>query len=83
MQIYYFHLRDGTDVLLDSEGLMLLDIDAAIATALREARAIIGADALEGRIELDQRIDVEDERGVIVHSLQFEEAVQVARRACI
>jgi hypothetical protein len=79
VQIYYFHLRNGADVLLDPDGQMLLDLKAVIARALWEARAIIGADAVHGKIELGPRIDVEDEHGVIVHSLQFEQAVQVTR----
>jgi hypothetical protein len=78
---YYFHLRNGSDVLLDPEGQLLADLKAVIASALREARALIGADAIHGKIELGPRIDVEDEHGVIVHSLQFEDAVQIARGA--
>jgi hypothetical protein len=81
MQIYFFHLRDGVDVVLDQEGSMLGGMDAVIARALSEARSIIGADARAGKITLDQRIDVEDEAGVIVHSLQFEDAVRVTRGA--
>jgi hypothetical protein len=56
---------------------MMADERAAIAAALIEARAIIAADVRDGTIELDQRIDVGDERGVIVHSLPFREAVQI------
>jgi len=79
MKIYYFHLRDGADVLLDPDGRMLIDMPAVLAAALLEARAIIGADARGGKIALDQRIDVEDALGVIVHSLPFEKAVQITR----
>jgi hypothetical protein len=81
MPIYYFHLCNGGDVLLDPDGQMLVDMGAVIAMALREARAIIGADALQGKIGLGQRIEVENERGAIVHRLQFEDAVQVTRGA--
>ena len=79
MKTYFFHLRDGIDVLLDPDGRQLVDVAAAIAAALIEARSIIGADALLGTIMLEQRIDVEDELGAIVHSLAFEDAVQVIR----
>jgi hypothetical protein len=79
MKTYYFHLRDGTDTLLDADGRVLPNIGSVIALALAEARAIIGADALEGRIELAQRIDVEDEQGTLVHRLEFEDAVQITR----
>jgi hypothetical protein len=77
--IYYFHLCDGTDVLLDPEGRSLPDMNAVIALSLVEARAIIGAEALQGKIALEQRIEVEDELGAIVHTLPFEDAVRVTR----
>jgi hypothetical protein len=79
MKTYFFHLRDGVDVLLDPDGRQLTGLPAAIAAALVEARSIIGADALLGTILLEQRIDVEDELGTIVHSLEFEDAVQLVR----
>ena len=79
MKTYFFHLRDGVDVLLDPDGRQLVDLAAAIAATLVEARSIIGADALLGTIMLEQRIDVEDELGAIVHSLAFEDAVHVVR----
>jgi uncharacterized protein DUF6894 len=79
MQTFYFHLRDGADILLDPEGRQLAGLDAVIGAALLEARSILGADALDGKIALEQRIDVEDDLGVIIHTLHFEDAVQVTR----
>jgi hypothetical protein len=79
MQTYYFHLRNGSDTLLDNEGRNLSSIDSVVAMALLEARSIIGADALDGKIALEQRIDVENGLGAIVHTLRFEDAVQVTR----
>ena len=81
MPTYYFHLRNGSDTLLDHEGRKLLGIESAMAIALLEARSIIGADALDGKIALGQRIDVEDGLGAIVHTLQFEDAVHITRGA--
>lgn len=60
MARYYFHLRDGRDVLLDPEGVELNGLPAAQAEALRSARAILAAEVLEGRVPLYMRIDVED-----------------------
>jgi hypothetical protein len=77
MSLYYFHLRDGTDVLLDEEGREMDETDGIAAAALIEARSIISADANLGYIKLDQRIDVEDERRHIVHSLEFADAVEI------
>lgn len=77
MQSYLFHLRDGSDVLLDPDGRELPSLEAVAAAALYEARAIISADALGGRINLAQEIQVEDESGSIVHRLDLRDAVSV------
>ena len=42
-----------------------------------EARSIISQDALEGRIELGYRIDVQDAAGELVHSLRFTDAIKI------
>jgi len=81
LHTYYFHLRDGTDVLLDPDGRVLPNLDAVVGTALNEARAIISADARGGSISLRHRIDVEDELGAVVHSINFEDAVKIDRVA--
>jgi hypothetical protein len=78
MARFYFHLCDGADVLLDDEGRELDRHDVA-AAALAEARAMISADALTGRIFLGQSIEVRDHLGNIVHRQSFEDAVLVSR----
>jgi hypothetical protein len=77
MPRYYFHLRDGEDVLLDPEGRELSHPGAVEQMALNEARAIIADDALGGKIKLLQRIDVENEAGVLIHRLLFVDAVSI------
>jgi hypothetical protein len=80
MALYYFHLCDGVDVLLDAEGRELAS-EMIPAAALAEARAIIAADAREGHIVLDQNIEVRDAAGATVHSIAFEDAVRVTHQA--
>ena len=80
MTRYYFHLCDGTDVLLDEEGRELEDSQIGPA-AIAEARAIIAADVSTGHIFLDQSIEVKDSNGRLVHRLLFEEAVRVTHQA--
>jgi hypothetical protein len=77
--LYYFHLRDGEDLLLDPDGRELVSAAAIESATLIEARSIIGSDAAEGTIKLSYRIDVEDASGRIVHSLEFEDAVEIVR----
>jgi hypothetical protein len=77
MPLYYFHLRDGVDLLLDPEGRQLDGPEAIPKAALIEARSIIGDDAKNGRILLDQHIDVEDASKNILHTLHFADAVEI------
>jgi hypothetical protein len=77
MPLYFFHLRDGEDILLDPEGTYLEGQAAIEKTALEAARSIIGDDALKGHISLRHHIDVEDEAGSIVHCLAFNDAVTI------
>ena len=77
MARYYFHLRDGRDILLDPEGVDLDGLEAARAKALLSARSILAAEILEGKVPLYLRIDVENGAGAIVHRLPFAEAVEI------
>ena len=77
MAHYFFHLRDGEDILLDPEGCEVADLAAIVAKALLAARSILSAEALEGRIPFNMRLDVEDDVGAIVHSLAFADAVVI------
>ncbi len=76
MAKFFFHLRDGTDTLLDPDGVELAP-SAVPAAALRAARDCIAHDAKAGRINLNQRITVEDEAGAAVHVIEFVDAVEI------
>lgn len=77
MPTYYFHLRNGSDILLDPEGRDLPNLNGIKHVALVEARALLSQEVLNGRINLGQRLDIEDDSGRIVHSLPFVEAVEI------
>jgi uncharacterized protein DUF6894 len=76
MSAYYFHLHNGIDLLRDPDGRDIAD-DKIVAAALREARAMISADASDGCIDLNQSIEVEDADGSVVHRLDFGDAVRI------
>lgn len=77
MARYYFHLRDGHDLLMDPEGREVSDVSQVRTLALKDARSLISQDALSGRINLQQAIEVLDERGAVVHRLAFADAVTI------
>ena len=66
---YFFHLRDGSDILLDPEGIELTDIGAVRKKALEAARDTLSHDMKDGFLDLKYRIEVEDAEGSVVYSL--------------
>ena len=77
MPRFYFHLINDIDV-PDDEGENFGDLAEARDFAVGQARALIAAATVdEGRIVLHHRIDIEDERHVLLESLHFRDAVTV------
>jgi hypothetical protein len=74
---YFMHLRDGTEQLLDPEGLEYASVDAVRKAVLIAARDLMTGDIREGVIDFRFRIDVEDEAGEIIYSLPFKHAVNI------
>ena len=77
MSVYFFHLRDGLEMLADPDGREIDHVDHIAGIALREARAIIGHEAAAGTIYLDKHIHVANESGAIMHRLSFSDAVTI------
>lgn len=71
----FFHLRDGSDQLLDPEGVELLDVEAAKARALVAARDTLSHEMRDGT--LDHRIEVEDDAGSVLYCLPLQDAFEV------
>ena len=78
MALYYFHLTDGHQALIDPEGRELAEPSEIPHQALREARAMIAQDAIVGRINLAQYIEVRDAHGKLIHQLAFRDAVTIS-----
>jgi hypothetical protein len=76
MPLYFMHLRNSTDEVLDPDGVLMSE-DAVPGAALLAARDCMAHDLLSGRLELNYRIDVHNEAGEIVHTLQFADAVEI------
>ncbi|HEX9963408.1 MAG TPA: hypothetical protein VGB04_00295 [Allosphingosinicella sp.] len=79
MPRYFLHLRDGTDEVLDEEGIELTP-DAIAGAALLAARACMTADVRMGRLDLNHRVDVHDESGEVALSLVFADALEIIPR---
>ena len=76
MPRFFFNVYDERTT-LDEVGQELPDLAAAREAAVEEARAILGDEARNGRIDLSHRIEVEDENRRPVLLLPFSAAVEI------
>ena len=83
MARYFLHLRDGSDELLDPDGMELADMDAVRDPVLTSARDTIAGDVHQGNLDFGYRIEAEDDSGRVVHTLHFKDAVRIVRGAGI
>jgi hypothetical protein len=75
------NLRDGTEELLDPEGVEYESLDVLREAVLATARDLMCGDMREGIVDFRFRIDAEDANGVIVHSLPFKQAISIIPEA--
>jgi hypothetical protein len=78
MPRYFFMLRGGDIEADDPDGLVLPDDAAAHEKAIVFARDLLAAAVLEGRLALQERIEVRDENGRTVANLSFGQSVGLA-----
>ena len=80
LPLFYLHICNGTGFTEDEEGTELAGLDEAKALALLCARDIMAADVKGGALDLSSFITVEDADHRPVHTLRFEEAVDLRQR---
>ena len=77
MTRYFLHLRDGSDEVLDPDGIEFKDIESLRLAVMKNARDTIAGDVQNGLVDFRYRIDAENEAGQVVYSLPFKHAVNV------
>ncbi len=77
MTRYFMHLRDGTEEMLDPEGIEYSSLNALRKAVLISARDLMTGDVRDGVLDFRFRIDAEDENGVIVYTLPFKHALNI------
>ena len=76
MPRYYFNLFNDEDT-FDREGMELSDEAAAHEQAVRAAKDMASQGVADGRLVLDNRIEVVDDRGDTIDTVYFRDVVQV------
>jgi hypothetical protein len=76
MPRYFFHIQDGRYV-VDEEGADFSSIAAAEQEAIASARSILREAVWVGKLPLGERIDIADEQGRVLRSVNFRDAVEI------
>lgn len=77
MPRYFLHLHNRLSPVLDEEGQDLPDLEAARSEAIHNIRGLLSAELKEGAIDFGGRIEIYDERGMLVDTVPFAQAVEV------
>ena len=76
MPRFLFHAYNEVEA-IDEEGADLPDLDAARAHAIKCARDMMAEDVKSGFIDLNHRIEVEDESGRVVAVVFYRDAFEL------
>jgi hypothetical protein len=78
MARFYFDLYDGGVVYSDEEGLDYPHAMAARDFAIKSARGLMAGDINNGPLCLSCHIEVRDDQGVVVTTVNFSDTVEVS-----
>ena len=77
MPRYHFHVHNSVEA-PDLEGVELPDLEAAIASAIADVRALISDEIRTmGRFSLSDSIEIADSNGLRLHVTRYGDAVEV------
>lgn len=77
MQKFFLHLRDGSDILSDTDGYLVAGLDAAVVEAIASARWLMSDQLRAGHgATLDRQFEITDEVGQILATVRFWDALQ-------
>ena len=77
---YFFHLHNDTYT-RDEEGCVLPDLEAARASAIRDARSLMASQVIDGRLCHDDRVEIADGDGKNLADVSFYDAVEIQRKS--
>ncbi len=77
MPLYFFHLHECGIGLDDPEGTELANLEAARSHATANARSIMAAEVLEGRLCLSDYIDISTHAGELLSTVWFRDALRL------
>jgi hypothetical protein len=79
MPLYHLHIRSPSKFIEDEEGAEFNDVGSAMIEAVRSARCLMKGDVGDGKLDLNQSIEVCDAEGQQVGTVPFAEAIKVVQ----
>jgi len=74
---FHFNIHNGTGETRDEEGRELAGPEEAQATAIEGARSLLGAEVLGGDLDLRGCIEVTDDDGRVIVTVEFKDVLNV------
>lgn len=75
MARYFFNLRESIGTIRNPEGAEYPDVETAVTEAIAAARDLMSASLRRGDIVLSHAIEITDNAGTIVETVEFADAV--------
>jgi hypothetical protein len=71
MAKYFFHVRNGGELIPDPEGVELPNLDSAADEWRRVVREVLNEDAFRSELLADRQIEIMDDQGSLVLLIPF------------
>jgi hypothetical protein len=75
MSCFHLHIRCDGEFFEDEEGIERANVEAAIIEAVRSVRSLVAGDVQRGELHLDQSIEISDDQGRHLTTINFAEAI--------
>jgi hypothetical protein len=77
MPRFFLHITNRIGFAADEEGIIADGLGGAVDQAMKGIRSIISDEAVQGRIDLNGRIDIADETGAVRQIVPFADAFEI------
>jgi hypothetical protein len=80
MPHYFLHIHNSHGTAEDDEGLEAGSLSEAHEKAIAGIRSLLGAEAANGEMNFEGRIDISDASGQVLQSVSFADAIKIKGR---
>lgn len=77
MPLFFCHQRAGNDIIVDNEGSERASFEAAYLAAVAGARDVMCSQVQDGRLSLDESIELHDAAGTHLATIRFADVLEI------